>query len=94
MSDTLFGQIAAVSFVLALLGGTLWWLRRRGFAVASLGRRGVRRRLECIDRVALGPQQSLHLVRFEGRALLVASSPAGCRLLESADWKEPAEVSR
>jgi flagellar biosynthetic protein FliO len=85
-------QVAAVTAVLALLGGTLWWLRRRGFAVAAgLARKGGRR-LECMERIVLGPQQTLHLVRLGDRALLVASSPAGCALLHNLDWRDVASA--
>lgn len=81
-------QIMAVGVVLGLLGGALWWLRRRGFVVAPARRNGSARRMECVERLALGPQQTLHLVRLGGRALVVASSPAGCALLHAADWHE------
>jgi flagellar biosynthetic protein FliO len=80
-------QVAAVGGVLSLLVGTLWWLRRRGYAVSTLSRRGAVRHLKCVERVALGPQQSLHLLRLGDRALLVASSPTGCTLLESFPWR-------
>lgn len=87
-------QLAAVFTVLALLGAALWWLRRRGYAVPAAGRRSGSRRLDCVERVMLGPQQALHLVRLGDRGLVVASSPAGCTLLQSVPWKEiaaPAE---
>ncbi len=79
-------QVAAVAGVLTLLLATLWWLRRHGFATANLGslaRKPGPRRLECLERVTLGPQQALHLVRLGETALLVATSPAGCSLLTS-----------
>jgi flagellar biosynthetic protein FliO len=75
-------QAIAVAAVLGLMGLALWWLRRRGFAVATAGRRPSRRRLEVIERLALGPQHTLHLVRAGGEDLLLACSPAGCNLLE------------
>jgi flagellar biogenesis protein FliO len=79
------GQTTAVAAVLALLAGTFWWLRRRGLAgVAWPGKRGGRR-LESLERLALGPQQVLHLVRFEDHTLLLASSPAGWVLIERID---------
>lgn len=90
-------QVAAVVGVLAILCGTLWWLRRRGYAVPAGVRRGPGRRMECMERISLGPQQTLHLVRFGGRGLLVASSPAGCTLLHNLDWRDIAsgpEASR
>jgi flagellar biosynthetic protein FliO len=77
------GQMAAVAVVLSLLGATLWALRRRGFAGLNLARRSGGRRMECVERLSLGPQQVLHLVRMGKVELLVASSPAGCSLLKS-----------
>jgi len=76
------GQTMAVAAVLALLAATLWWLRRRGRdGAASPGKRGGRR-LESLERLALGPQQVLHLVRSRDHALLLAFSPAACVLIE------------
>lgn len=86
-------QITAVGVVLGLLGGALWWLRRCGFVLPASRRQGALRRMESVERLALGPQQTLHLVRLGGRALVVASSPAGCVLLHTADWHEVAGES-
>ncbi|SPE39821.1 conserved hypothetical protein [Candidatus Sulfopaludibacter sp. SbA3] len=81
-------QIAAVAGVLTLLWGTLWWLRRRGFAGVRPGKKAGGRRLECIERLSLGPHQTLHLVRVGDTALLLASSPAGCSLVTSLPCRE------
>ena len=80
-------QIAAVGSVLALLYATLAWLRRRGVATISPKAKGCNR-LEALDRLRLGPQHTLHLVRLGDTALVVASSPSGCALLESRPWGE------
>ena len=72
-------MLAAV-VVLAMLGSLLWLGRRRGW-IAAAAPRGPRR-LEVLERLALGPQHTLHLVRIGDEALLVASSPAGCALLD------------
>ena len=78
----LVSQIATVSAVLGLLGAALWWLRRRGIvSLVSSSRSG--RRMECLERLSLGPQQTLHLIRLGDNALLLASSPAGCSLILS-----------
>lgn len=81
-------EISSVSAVLLLLAAALWWLRRKGLAGyrarGSGSPRG--RTLQPVERLMLGPQHSLHLVRLGGRGLLVAASPAGCALLESFDW--------
>jgi flagellar biosynthetic protein FliO len=76
-------QAAAVAGVLGLLGATLWWLRRRGLAGVALGRKRGGRRLEALERLPLGPQHTLHLVRLGETTLLLASSPAGCTLVRS-----------
>jgi hypothetical protein len=77
------GQMAAVAGVLALLAGTLWWLRGGGLAGVLPARRPPGRRLECLERLPLSPQHTLHLVRLGETTLLLASSPGGCALVES-----------
>jgi flagellar biogenesis protein FliO len=78
-------QVFAVSAVLSLLAATLWWLRRKG--LARRGSRGSRKNaLQAVDRLMLGPQHAVHLVRLAGRGLLVGTSPAGCAVLDSFDW--------
>ncbi len=81
-------QIGAVAVVLALLAATLWLLRRRGLAgVLPSGNAGGRR-LERLERLPLGPQHTLHLIRLGDTALLVACSPGGCTLVHSARFRE------
>jgi flagellar biosynthetic protein FliO len=77
------GQMSAVAAVLTLLTLTLWFLRRRGIAGIMPGRKAPARRLECLERLPLGPHHTLHLVRMGETALLVASSPGGCSLMQS-----------
>lgn len=77
-------QALGVLFVLALLGATLWWLRRKGmahfaFKAPAMGRR---KSIQVIERLALTPQHSLHLVRVAGKTMLIAASPSGCSILE------------
>jgi flagellar biogenesis protein FliO len=81
-------QLAAVGAVLALLAATLWWLKRRGIAVRLPVKKAVGRKLECLERLPLGPQHTLHLVRLGETALLVSSSPSGCALVESLTCRE------
>ena len=86
-------QMAAVAVVLLLLGATLWALRRRGFAGIAPRNKSAGRRIECLERLPLGPQHALHLVRVGGAELLLASSPSGCSLLQSFP-RGTAEVER
>ncbi len=78
-------QMAAVAVVLSLLGAALWALRKRGFGGVTLARKSGGRRLECLERLSLGPQQMLHLIRMGQTELLVATSPSGCTLLKSIE---------
>jgi flagellar biogenesis protein FliO len=81
----LLRQLAAIGLVFGLLAAALWALRRRGF----VPRAGIRRtrkaagRLQAIERLALSPQHTLHLVRVANRALLIGAHSSGCTLLES-----------
>jgi flagellar biogenesis protein FliO len=83
-------QMLAILFVMGLLLGSLQWLRRRGLAQirTGLGLRKATRRLELLEKLPLTAQHSLHVVRMDGRSLLIGVSPSGCALLES--WKESA----
>jgi flagellar biogenesis protein FliO len=85
-------QTGAVVLVLTLLPLTLWWLRRRGLAGMAGGlplvRKANPRHLESLERLPLGPQHTLHLVRLGGAALLISASPAGCALLHRTEWRE------
>ena len=87
-------QAAAVVAVLGLLAATLWWLRRRGLAGVPLGRKPGGRRLECLERLPLGPQHTLHLIRMGETTLLVATSAAGCALLEPLAYARGSDQSR
>lgn len=78
-------QVAAIVVVLGLLAAVTWWLRRRGLLQTVSPRRSGGRRLESLERLPLGPQQTLHLVRMGSRALLVGTTPSSCALLDSVD---------
>lgn len=82
-------QMLAVLAVFGFLGGSLWWLRRRGLARFSMGadrkRTGV---LTQVERLSLSPTHTLHLVRMADRGILVASWPGGCQAIESSAWSQ------
>lgn len=68
---------------MALLGGALLLLKKRG-AVSFAAVPTARRRLEVVERISLGPQHALHLVRAGDRLLLVATAPNSCQILDRA----------
>ena len=77
-------ETVSVLAVLALLAICLWTLRRSpasGWRAAFAKRLTKDRSIETVERMALTPQHSLHLVRINGRELLVATHPQGCALL-------------
>ena len=79
-------QVLAVAFVLALLGTALWTLRR-GAGPLQARRRGrdktmdKARALQIIERVALTPQHSLHVVRAGACEWILATHPQGCTVI-------------
>lgn len=72
-------QAAAAISVLALLGGLALLLRKRqgGAIWPALLNRKMRGLLAIEDRLALGPQYSLYVVRVDTRKLLVGTGPGG-----------------
>jgi flagellar biogenesis protein FliO len=84
--------ILAVILVLSLLGGLLFFLRRRGIATfsafpagAGLGKQTANaRQLKVVERVPLSAQHALHLVRVGDRLILVATAPGSCQVLDPA----------
>jgi len=80
-------QVASVLAVFAILGAVLWLLRRGGLA-SLRGWRQQSKSLESIERLALTPQHALHLVKIQGRELVVATHPQGCTLLLEATHEE------
>ena len=82
-------QTLVVFFVLALLGGSLYWLRSKGMAQFSLKGMGrsTGRRMQVVERMSLTPQHSLHLVTVGGRTVLIAASPGGVAVVDGK-WDE------
>jgi flagellar biosynthetic protein FliO len=83
-------QITMVLLVFALLGGLLWFFKRRGFVSLPLSPRrgGNGRRLEVLERVSLSPQHALHLVRVADRIVLIGTAPSACSLLDTPASRE------
>jgi flagellar biogenesis protein FliO len=86
----LLQPILAIGLVLGLLAAALLLLKNRGAATFRLpgqisGRftNSGQRKLEVLERVALGPQHSVHLVRVGERQVLIGTSPSSCQVLES-----------
>jgi len=81
-----------VLLVFALLGGLLWFAKRRGPMASfpkGFGRSGNTRRLEVLERVSLTPQHALLLVRVSDRTVLIATAPSSCTVLEAAVSLDP-----
>jgi flagellar biogenesis protein FliO len=76
-----FAVIAMVVAARLALARARWFRPGHGTKLVS-------RSLELIDRVALSPQHSLHLVRLAGKAWIIAAHAGGCTLLASIPWDE------
>ena len=78
-----------MALVLALLGGVLYILRKRGVASFSeagypFGRSENLRHLKVVEKIPLGGQHALHLVRVGDRLILVATAPGSCQMMDAA----------
>jgi len=87
MTDILPPMLAVV-LVLGLLGGALYFLRSRGIASfqtppSPFGRQGSARQMKVVERIPLGGQHALHLVRVGDRLMLIATGPGSCQIVDS-----------
>jgi flagellar biogenesis protein FliO len=71
-------QVFSVLLVFSLLGAALWALRRSGRGKRVLGNQ---RSMVAVERLALTPQHTLHVVRINGREVVVATHPQGCSVV-------------
>lgn len=82
-------QILGVVTVLGLLAASLWWLRRRGIAgIRGFSTRRPPGMLQAVDRLTLSATHTLHVVRFQDRAIVFAIWPTGCKVVDSVAWTD------
>jgi flagellar biogenesis protein FliO len=78
-------QLLSVLLVFSLLGTALWLLRRGGrISFQGPARTRVQantRSIVAVERLVLTPQHTLHIVRVNGREILVATHPQGCAVV-------------
>ena len=83
----------SVVLVFSLLGAVLWALRRggrvsfQGFAKKRI--LGHTQSMGVVERLVLTPQHTLHVLRVNGREVILATHPQGCTLIA-----EPAAAAR
>jgi hypothetical protein len=81
-------QVFSVLLVFSLLGAALWALRRGGKlpfqGLAWKRALGSTKSMIAVERLALTPQHTLHLVRINGREVLIATHPQGCSVVTTA----------
>ncbi len=87
-------QVFSVLLVFSLLGAVLWALRRGG-KVSLRGFLGMRtlertKSMVVVERMALTPQHTLHVVRVNGREMVLATHPQGCTIMTKQDPVERA----
>lgn len=78
-------QVCSVLLVFSLLGMALWALRRSGRVsfrgLAGKRTQGHTRSMIAVERLSLTAQHTLHMVRIDGREVLVATHPQGCTMI-------------
>ena len=88
----LYQQLVAAGLALAFLFLAVAAAHRRGWLRTSFPlRRRVVCSLELLERLSLTPQHQLHLLRINGRTLLLATYPQG---VEVVDTTGSADVAR
>jgi flagellar biogenesis protein FliO len=88
-------QLVSIVGVLALLMAVVYILRRRAGGVLGVRLRPQNgRTLQVVERAALTPQHSLHVVRVSKDLLLFSAGPGGVALLRKVEDGQPTEESR
>lgn len=72
-------QIGAILLVLGLLGSALYFLKKKKLGGFDIGPRAGRR-LQVLERISLGPQHAVCLVRIDDKTMLITTSPASCQV--------------
>lgn len=75
-------QLTVVCGVLLLFGAALWLLKQKRLLLVTPQRTA--KHLQVIERVALGPQHTLALVRVDDRMVLVGTGPGVCEIRDVA----------
>ena len=78
----LIRQLSLILLVLIALAASITILKKRGSSMKWPALKRSPRRLEVVERVVLSPQANLVLVRLDQREILIATSAAGCSVLE------------
>jgi flagellar biogenesis protein FliO len=80
-------QVCVAILIIGLAIAARFWIERaRRGSLPILGGQRKARSFEVIDRVVLSPQHTLHLVRLQDHALVVAVHAGGCSMLEAVRW--------
>lgn len=77
-------SLGGLAFVLALLAGALFVVRRFDIKLPGRVGGGPRGRLGVVERVAIDPKRALVLVRRDGREHLILLSPEGHVVIDDA----------
>jgi flagellar protein FliO/FliZ len=78
--------LGALAFVLGLLVGCAWLLRRYGHKLGALGivtPQAARTRLGIVETIGLGPRQRLAIIRRDDVEHLLLLGPDGAHVVES-----------
>jgi flagellar biogenesis protein FliO len=82
-------QFLSIAAVLGLLGFVAWRFRASRAGGARLWSGRAPQQLRVVERVALTPQHSLHLVAVGSEVLLIGAGPGGVALIRNAGREGP-----
>ncbi len=79
-------QLVSIAAVLGLLMAVLYWLKRQAGGSVRMGWRDrTGRSVEVVERAALTPQHSLHVVRVKRDLFLFSAGPGGVALVRKLE---------
>jgi len=92
MISDIFNAIAALAFVLALMGFLVWMLKRSGLVPGQAPRlaKGAKKQITILESRALDARNRLVIVRWRGHEYLLGSGPNGVTTIgtEESDFEK------
>ncbi|MBL8714138.1 MAG: FliO/MopB family protein [Alphaproteobacteria bacterium] len=82
-TERLMTAMAAFAFVVCLMYGLAWIVKRLGLTGAPMLAMGAKRRLKIVEQLAIDPRHKLVIVRRDNKEHLIVMGPGGDTVVES-----------
>jgi len=94
MITEIFSALAALFFVLGLLGVFAWGIRRSGLLPGHARGKSGEKQVEILESKMVDGRNRLVVVSWRGKQFLLGTNPAGIKVISSSDGKNNNEFKK